>query len=81
MSNVGVVVERRQYESIDSLLYRFRQSVEKDGILKDFRLNTMMSREERRRFKKFANDRRMQKKLKRVDDITNSSGGLKSGEV
>jgi len=77
------MVERRQYESFDQLLYRFRQTVEKDGILKDYRLNVMMSREERKRFKQFANDRRVQKKLKRVDGVnsTNTKNSLNTGEV
>lgn len=63
----GVSVTRKQYESLDALISRFRHAVDAEGILKDYKLNVMLSREERTRFKEFSNKRRADKKSKRVN--------------
>lgn len=69
----GVSVVRKQYESTEQLVNRFRSVVKEQGILKDHKLNVMMSREERKNFKEFARSRRFQKKQKRIVDAMNDS--------
>jgi ribosomal protein S21 len=64
----GIGVIRRQNESLEGLISRFRHKVESEGILKDHKLNVMFSREERKRFKEFSNKRRSDKKSKRVKE-------------
>jgi hypothetical protein len=67
MSNcINVVVEKRDYETMESLINRFRRTVDSENVLKDHKLNVILSRTERKQFKKFASQRRNRKKVKRV---------------
>jgi ribosomal protein S21 len=71
MSIPLVEVNRKKNESIESLINRFRSKVASDGIIKDYKLNVMFSREEREKFKKFSNKRRIEKKNKRIKEAIN----------
>jgi len=66
-----VEVVRKKNESIESLINRFRSKVAKEGIIKDYKLNMMFSREERNKFKKFSTKRRVEKKNKRIKEAIN----------
>jgi len=66
-----VEVVRKKNESIESLINRFRSKVVKEGIIKDYKLNVMFSREERDKFKKFSTKRRVEKKSKRIKEAIN----------
>ena len=71
----GLIVTRKPNESLESLLNRFRNKVDAEGILKDYKLNVMFSREERIKFKEFSNKRRIDKKQKRIQEaIVRSTG-------
>lgn len=78
MKEIGIGVSRNKGESLESLISRFRHKVDAEGILKDYKLNVMFSREERLRFKEFSNKRRVEKKNKRIQeaiDRTSEFGG------
>lgn len=66
--SINVEVIARKGESFESLLNRFRKAVDEEGVLKDYKLNSMMTKKERKKFKEFAADRRYKKKMKRVND-------------
>ncbi len=66
-------VSARKGEPTDSLIRRFTRVVHRDGILKDYKLNVLLSREERANFKQFAALRRVRKKQKRVSSAMNSN--------
>lgn len=71
--NEGIGVIRRPNESLEGLINRFRNKVESESILKDYKLNVMFSREERKRFKEFSNKRRFDKKNKRIKEAIGRS--------
>jgi ribosomal protein S21 len=71
MSISLVEVYKKKNESIESLINRFRSKVASEGIIKDYKLNVMFSREEREKFKKFSNKRRVEKKNKRIQEAIN----------
>jgi hypothetical protein len=62
---VNVCVTPNKNETIYGLVNRFNKEVDREGILKDYKLSKMRKRD-RILFKKFANDRRIEKQLKRV---------------
>lgn len=68
MSTTGLVITRKPNESLEALINRFRHAVDAEGILKDYKLNVLFSREERDKFKKFSTKRRSDKKNKRITD-------------
>jgi ribosomal protein S21 len=71
MSIPLVEVYKRKNESIEIFINRFRSKVASEGIIKDYKLNVMFSREEREKFKKFSNKRRVEKKNKRIQEAIN----------
>lgn len=73
---VNVCVERLKNESFEALLSRFRKTVEREGVLKDHKMNSLMSRTERNKFKEFASSRRSKKKQKRVTNAITNRGVL-----
>jgi len=70
----GICVTRKPHESLEGLISRFRHKVDAEGVLKDYKLNVMFSREEREKFKMFSNKRRVDKKVKRVKEAIDRSG-------
>ena len=68
MKERGIGVNRNKGESLEGLISRFRRKIDEEGILKDYKLNVMFSREERIRFKEFSNKRRVEKKNKRIQE-------------
>jgi ribosomal protein S21 len=67
--STNVCVKRGSKEPFESLLLRFRRKVESESVLKDYKCNVMMSREERKKFKEFTSSRRVKKKQKRISTI------------
>ena len=51
---------------IDSALLKFNKVVKEHGILRTWKMNVFMSREERKTFKKFVRERRRNKKQQRI---------------
>ena len=74
MKEKGIGVNRNKGESLESLISRFRYKIDHEGILKDYKLNVMFSREERERFKEFSNKRRNDKKNKRIQEAIVRTG-------
>lgn len=66
MRAVNIVVEKKMYESFESMLARFRRLVDGEGVLKDYKLNAMILKKDRKKFKEFASARRVKKKEKRI---------------
>ena len=52
--------------SLEEAIRKFNSEVKDSGILRDYKINVIMSREERRAFKKFIRDRRRKKKQQRI---------------
>ena len=66
LRKANIIIEKYRNESNESLISRFRKAVDVDGVLKDYKLNFIISRKERENFKKFAALRRSKKKEKRI---------------
>ena len=54
MKLIHCFVEKREYESTERLINRFNKLVNDEGIMKDHKLNVILTREERKQFKIFA---------------------------
>lgn len=72
MSLINCVVVKKDYETPERLINRFNKLVNDEGVLKDHKLNVMLSRRERKQFKSFASTRRNRKKTKRINNAIRS---------
>ena len=72
MSLINCSVTKKDYESSERLINRFNKLVSDEGIMKDHKLNVVLTRQEREQFKIFASKRRDRKKTKRIKTAINS---------
>ncbi len=67
---INVCVTPYKNETIYGLINRFNKMVESEGVLKDYKISSMR-KNDRVKFKKFTNERRIEKVRKRVESILN----------
>lgn len=72
--SANITVERYANESFEAFHARFKKMVNVEGVLKDHKMNVLMSRNERKKFKQFAASRRTRKKQKRVVNAIRKKG-------
>ncbi len=72
--STNIEVTRYKDEPFEAFLARFRKTVDKEGVLKDHKMNVLMTHRERKKFKAFAASRRSRKKEKRVSSAINHKG-------